>query len=199
MEALLDPGICQIPRPEKKPLFTSGSLPQPPPQIQSEGFSHILSLVENTLFTWGNWSVPLPPSLLSADLEKPCDTLNAGDLFVHQDFNEYQVLAKDERHRSRRLNNQQLSQLRNFGCFDVDSRDFPGYHHSWHVSKCFQKGQARILGTLKSDLCKALEFLVIGSKNRFVGDFFSTKVAVFAFMDFFRMLLGKFVIFALNV
>lgn len=150
MEALLDPGVCEIPRPEKKPLFTSGSLPQPPPQIQSECFSHILSLVESTLFTWNNWSVSLPPSLLSVKLEKPYGAPNAGDLFVHQDFNEYQVLAKDERHRSRRLNNQQLSQLRNNGSFDVDSRDFPGYHHSWHISKGFQKGQARILASLKS-------------------------------------------------
>ncbi|VDL59515.1 unnamed protein product [Hymenolepis diminuta] len=185
MEALLDPRICEIPRPGKKPLFTSGSLPQPPTSIQNECLTPILSLVENTLFIWNNWFVSLPPSLLSADLEKPYDAPNAGELFVHQDFNEYRVLAKDERQRSRRLNNQQLSQLRNYGRFDIESRDFPGYHHSWHISKGLQKGR---------NLCRAMEFLVIGSKNRFVGDYFSAKVAVFAFADFFQTLLGKYLI-----
>lgn len=150
MEALLDPRICEIPRPGKKPLFTSGSLPQPSTSIQNECLTPILSLVENTLFIWNNWFVSLPPSLLSADLEKPYDAPNAGELFVHQDFNEYRVLAKDERHRSRRLNNQQLSQLRNYGRFDIESRDFPGYHHSWHISKGLQKGRVPALNSLKS-------------------------------------------------
>ncbi|KAM3172713.1 hypothetical protein ACTXT7_013973 [Hymenolepis weldensis] len=150
MEALLDPRICEIPRPGKKPLFTSGSLPQPPTLIQNECLTPILSLVENTLFIWNNWFVSLPPSLLSADLEKPYDAPNAGELFVHQDFNEYRVLAKDERQRSRRLNNQQLSQLRNYGRFDIESRDFPGYHHSWHISKGLQKGRVPALNNLKS-------------------------------------------------
>nr|CUU99321.1 hypothetical transcript [Hymenolepis microstoma] len=192
MEFLLDPRICEVARPEKKPLFTSGSLPQSSTPFQNECLAPILSLVENTLFTWNNWSVSLPPSLLSADLERPYEAPNSDELFVHQDFNEYRVLGKDERQRSRRLNNQQLSQLRNYGRFDIESRDFPGYHHSWHIIKGLQKGRIPILNSLKSNMCRALEFLVIGSKNRLVGDYFSVKVAVFAFVDFLQCLLGKY-------
>ncbi|VDK33905.1 unnamed protein product [Taenia asiatica] len=189
MESLLDPGICRIPKPQKKSLFTSGSLPHIPSEVQSECLSHILTLVENTLFTWADWSVALPPSQLTPSLSNRNEPPDVGSLFVHQDFEEYQVLAKDEQHKSRRLNPKQLLQLRNYGRFDVESRDFPGHQHSWHIFSGLQKGRVRVLATLRSDLRKALEYLVIGTKNRFTGEFFSAKVAIFAFADFLRMLL----------
>ncbi|KAL5106410.1 hypothetical protein TcWFU_008879 [Taenia crassiceps] len=144
---------------------------------------------EKTLFTWADWSVSLPPSQLIPSLNNRNETPDVGSLFVHQDFEEYQVLAKDEQHKSRRLNPRQLLQLRNYGRFDVESRDFPGHQHSWHIFSGLQKGRIRVLATLRSNLRKALEYLVIGTKNRFFGEFFSAKVAVFAFTDFLLMLL----------
>ncbi|KAH9281845.1 hypothetical protein ECG_05589 [Echinococcus granulosus] len=189
MESLLDPGICRIPKPLKKSLFANGSLPHIPPEVQSECLSHILTLVERTLFTWADWSVSLPPSQLTPSLNNRNEAPDVGDLFVHQDFEEYQVLAKDEQHKSRRLNPGQLLQLRNYGRFDVESRDFPGHQHSWHICSGLQKGRVRVLATLRSDLRKALEYLVIGTKNRFTGEFFSAKVAIFASTDFLQMLL----------
>ncbi|VDM32366.1 unnamed protein product [Hydatigera taeniaeformis] len=189
MESLLDPCICRIPKPQKKSPFTNGSLPHIPQEVESECLSHILTLVEKTLFTWADWSVVLPPSQLTPNLNNRNETPDVGSLFVHQDFEEYQVLAKDEQHKSRRLNSKQLLQLRNYGRFDVESRDFPGHQHSWHICSGLQKGRVRILATLRSDLRKALEYLAIGARNRFIGEFFSTKVAIFAFTDFLRMLL----------
>ena len=150
MEALLDPGICHIPKLQKKPLFVPGSLPQCSATIQSERLSQILTLVGDNLFTWSNWSVCLPPSLLIPDFDKKNESPNVSGLFVHQDFEEIQILAKDERHRSRRLNNRQLLQLRNYGQFEVESRDFPGQQHCWRISSYLQKGRAPVLANLRS-------------------------------------------------
>lgn len=122
MESLLDAGICRISKPQKRSLFTNGSLPHIPPGGQSECLSHILTLVEKTLFTWADWSVALPPSQLTPSLNNRNETPDVGSLFLHQDFEEYQVLAVDEQHRSRRLNARQLLQLRNYGRFDVACR-----------------------------------------------------------------------------
>lgn len=139
----------------------------------------------------------LPPSLIGRYSGTLKGSPNVNEIFVAQDFAEIDQGG-------RRLNKIQRAQLRDFGQFDVDSNDFPGQHHTWKIAKCLQQGKINLLRDLKlvspSTSCliktsfknfrNALAMLVVGSKNRFVGDVFSAKVAAFAFLDFLRMIFG---------
>uniref|UniRef100_A0A5K3EKG6 Transmembrane protein n=1 Tax=Mesocestoides corti TaxID=53468 RepID=A0A5K3EKG6_MESCO len=192
MEYLLDPLICHIQRPVKKPLFSCDSLPYTPPKVHKECLDHILTLAEESLFTWADWTISLPPSQLTSSFDNN-EAPNVGKIFVHEDFKECHRLAKDSHCKSRRLNKTQLLQLHSLGQFDIESKSFPGHVHSWRICGALQKGTLRTLESLKKDMQKALFYLVIKAKDRFFGDYFSIKVAIFAFTDFLQVLFDLFI------
>ena len=71
---------------------------------------------------------------------------------------------------------------------------FPGQAHRWKVCGCLQKGSEKIKETFLDDLARAAAAILITSKNRIVGEFFSLKQAIFSIWSGFLTLLGIYIL-----
>ncbi len=72
--------------------------------------------------------------------------------------------------RRRKLDADQLQQVRQSGTFDVESRSFPGMHHRWQISSIWQNGRDRIQQTQHAMNDHALGLAAWEGPRRIVGD-----------------------------
>lgn len=70
-----------------------------------------------------------------------------------------------------------------FSEFEVPSLNFPGQVHVWKLSQFLQKGSEPSRETLLGDLALAAQFIVITSRARIIGHFFSVKEAAKALLS----------------
>lgn len=93
-------------------------------------------------------------------------TLNVSSLVQKPDFNECKSLSVGvDGKTKKKLNNEQLQELRTLGQFSVHSKSFPGQKHVWSVHRLLQTGTDNIKNSFFDGLANSTKELVINVPN----------------------------------
>lgn len=168
--------------PERKALqfeFASDGIQ---PEI-AEARLAIKQAAEKLLYHWKSFSIVLPSSITDTD-DQGVDgngldhVISFKNLFIAPTFDEVEQVAHDSKGNVRRLSEKQLMSIRQTGEFEVESMNFPGQVHRWHLTQLLQKGTKRTHETLFNDMAFALRILLIHARDRFHSPFFSVSEGV---------------------
>ncbi len=128
----------------------------------------VLKLMDAEVWRWKNFPITLPDPIIQGK----ADTLGGGagkslkvnDLFIVPDFDELKTVATGPGGEVRRLDEEQLDELRRTGQFEVPSEKFPGQKHRWRVTRLLIKGTENTKKTFYRQISRAL--YLIGNTNR---------------------------------
>ncbi|KAL7033342.1 hypothetical protein ACKWTF_007549 [Chironomus riparius] len=160
-----------------------------------------------TISTSSNGTTTVQANASNVGTNRKSKGINLRDLFIMPPFDELDAVAADNNGEPRRLTNsqlkslkerglqkdkfgkpkklnmQQLESIRTNGEFEVPSLNFPGQVHLWKLSNLLQKGLEPTREALLDDLALAARFIVISSRGRIFGHFFSLKGATKALLS----------------
>ena len=116
------------------------------------------------------------------------------NVFIAPDPNETRQLATGEDGSLKRLNQEQLVEVRNSGTFSVPSQNFPGAKHVWKLTQLLQRGNEPSNNDFKGFLARAYFFSFIVARDRIIGRVLSIRDAVenigYAFYFVYNSLIG---------
>ena len=108
-------------------------------QERVELIEHISSVIEKELFYWKQFEIHFPNSQLIDEYEQNTkfDKFFEIPKSIESELKE---LALDENKINKKLNPEQLSQVRETGKFKVESKLFPGKYYEWELTSLLSKG-----------------------------------------------------------
>ena len=109
--------------------------------------------------------IDIPPLPLSSNLENN-EHINVNDILKPPDLNELDSLSKDAKGGLKKLNQDQLNQIRSDGKFVVPSERFPSQYHEWDIHNFVQKGKKDTLETFQNGVSMSTKQFVIYIPNR---------------------------------
>ena len=116
------------------------------------------------------------------------------NVFIAPNPNETRQLATGEDGSLKRLNREQLVEIRKSGTFSVNSQNFPGAKHVWKLTQLLQRGNGPSNDDLKGYLARAYLFSFIIARDRIIGRVLSMRDAVenigYAFYFVYNSLIG---------
>lgn len=126
----------------------------------------VKAIATKLLYHWKNVPVVFPESISDK-------SISVTDLFILPTVNELDALSRDNQGNLKKLNSDQLKQVRKNGKFNVPSANFPGKVHTWTLARWLQRGYEKSNKQFFKDLSKALYLIIITAKNRFIHRKFS--------------------------
>lgn len=158
----------------------------------SKEFAEIHDLIENlanqVLFEWKHVPVVFPNSIIEMDNDQLKSM--SENLFKMPTYDELEALSLDASGKAKKLSNDQLTQIKKTGRFNVESKNFPGKHHCWELSNFVQQGSDKSDAIMYNNLGFALELIIVYSKKCFSKVFSCFKTWKNEFMNLIDILIG---------
>ena len=123
-------------------------------------------------------SIIPPSSQLKERIFAGKEKLATLNVFIAPDPNETRQLATGEDGSLKRLNQDQLVEIRKSGTFSVPSQNFPGAKHVWKLTQLLQRGNKPSNDDFKGFLARAYLFSFIIARDRIISKFLSIRDAV---------------------
>ncbi|KAI6654772.1 hypothetical protein LOD99_2651 [Oopsacas minuta] len=176
-----------------KPLRMEVSFAKSLPEFHPV-LSQIEDLSDGKLWLYNILPIIPPSSQLKERLftgEEKSAELN---VFIAPDPNEIRQLATGEDGNLKKLNQDQLQEIRRNGTFSVLSKNFPGAKHVWKLTQLLQRGNEPSNNDFKNFLARAYYFSFIIARDRIIGKGLSIRDAIenlgYAFHFVYNSLIG---------
>ncbi|CAF4387471.1 unnamed protein product, partial [Rotaria magnacalcarata] len=151
--------------------------------------NYIREKVEKTLEQCDAFEVSLPSSITG--ITDKSNRIKFNSLFQTPTLNELEILSSNSDGLPKKLNEEQLKEVKQTGEFEVNSIHFPGQRHRWKLNKLLQSGVQSASDVFHKELSWATYMLIMFARDRICSDCFSLKAALRSWKQGFTNLIDS--------